>query len=248
MKVITVGALKGGVGKSTTAAAIAQAAAAEGKKVLAVDMDPAANLSFFLGESEEERAGSFEAVTEEAPAKECIQSTAQGLDLMAGSVDLSALKSSHGSAKKLRAALRSVADDYDLVIVDTPATVGELYYNALTASEGLLIPVQADVNALQGMLQVIAVAAEVRARVNSSLEYLAAIVTNYDSRPKINRHIRERIQEEAEAAGAEYLGEIRPGIAIKEAQGFQESLYQYAPKSKPALDYLAVYHKLIKGE
>lgn len=241
--VLTVAVIKGGTGKSTTAAALAQAAAADGKKVLAVDLDPQANLSFFLGA--DKGKGSYDLLCG-TPAAETIQETEQGIDIMAATADLAALKTAHGSARGLRKGLEPIKESYDLIIIDTPATVGEMHFNALAASDKLITPLEADTNGLQGFYQICDLSDRIRETLNPNLKKPAAIVARYDGRPKINRYLRDAIRQRAEERGAAYLGEIRTGIAIKEAQGFQESLYTYAPKSKPALDYMAVYKAICR--
>lgn len=241
--ILTVAVIKGGTGKSTTAAALAQAAAADGRKVLAVDLDPQANLSFFLKAGTGK--GSYDLICE-APAAETIQRTKQGIDVMAATADLAALKTEHGSGRRLRKALEPIKGSYDLIIIDTPATVGEMHFNALAASDRLITPLEADTNGLQGFYQICDLADRIRETLNPNLKKPAAIVARYDGRPKLNRYLRDAIRQRAEERGAAYLGEIRTGIAIKEAQGFQESLYTYAPKSKPALDYMAVYKAICR--
>ena len=241
--IITVALIKGGVGKSSTVAALAQAAAAEGQKVLAVDLDPAGNLSYFL--AAQPGPGSYDLLTG-ATAADAIQTTEQGIDILRASQDLAAMETFHGSARRLLKGLEPVKKDYDLIIIDSPASGGELHFNALAASDRLITPLEADPNGLQGFYQICELADRIRESLNPDLGQPAAILTRFDGRAKINRYLRDEIQKKVEERGAEYLGEIRAGIAIKEAQGFQESLFSYAPKSKPAADYMEIYKKITK--
>ena len=151
MQIITIANQKGGTAKSTTAAALAQAAAHRGRRTLAIDLDPQGNLSFFLA-ADVTRAGAFE-VLEGQPAAEAIQPAAGGADVIPASWNLQTISSSRGSARRLRAALEPIRAGYDLIIIDTPPTAGELQYNALMAATDLLIPLQADIVGLQGLYQ-----------------------------------------------------------------------------------------------
>lgn len=238
MRVITVAIQKGGTGKTTTAAALAQAGAFMGRRVLAVDLDPQGNLSFALGA----RAGtgdSFNLLTG-TPAARLIQETAQGLEIIPAHKDLATITSATGSARRLQKALEPVKNDYDLIIIDTPPTAGELQYNALMAAEGLIIPLQADAFNLQSLYQMTDTARQIQKN-NADLQILGVVFTQYDGRSIIARQMREAITQAAGAADVPTLGAIRGAVAVKEAAALQQSLFVYAPKSKPALDYMEIY-------
>ena len=241
MKIITTAVIKGGTGKTTTAAALAQCAADQGKKVLAIDLDPQANFTAML--SGRQDGASLKAL-HGAPninLKEIIQTTPQKIDLLAGDPDLTAEKTTAGSISRLKEALDPVKRSYDLIIIDTPPQMGELVFNALMASTGLIIPLEADLNSLKGLMQITGIAEQIRQK-NTRLKVLGAVLTRYDGRSNINKHIKGVI----ESSGAKVIGTIRPGIAIKEAQSLQRSLYDYARRSKPAQDYLALYNKIME--
>lgn len=238
MQIITTATNKGGTGKTTTAAALAQAAAADGKKVLAVDLDPQGNLSFVLA-ADANRPGSFHLLNG-APVLDVIQRTPQGLDVIAASPDLIAEKTKPNSAERLAKALEPLKGKYSYVFVDTPPTLGELTFNALRASTGLIVPLEADTNSLQGLYMVLDLARQMKAH-NPKLKVLGTVLTRYDNRPNLNKYLKGVIEEQGKEAGAPLLGTIRPGVAIKEAQALQRSLFEYAPKSNPAADYEALY-------
>ena len=244
MQIITAAVIKGGTGKTTTTAALAQAAAADGKRVLAIDLDPQANLSFILA-ADQFTSGSYQLLHGADPAP-LIQHTEQGLDVIAGSPDLATETTSPASAKRLQAAIEPLKRDYDFIFIDTPPTMGELTYNALQAATGLIIPLETDSNSLQGLYQISEIAHQMQ-RSNPALTILGVILTRFDSRPKINRYLQEIIEEKGQAVGAPFLGTVRPGIAIREAQAMQESLYNYAPSSKPAQDYMEIYKTISEG-
>jgi chromosome partitioning protein len=243
MKIFTTAAIKGGTGKSTTAAALAQAAAFSRKKVLAIDLDPAGNLSMMLG-ADLNKPGSYDLLHGEDPA-DLIQTTEQGVDVIPGSPNLATEVSKTGSAFRLQDALEPIRARYQFIFVDTPPTMGELVYNALQASTGLIIPLEADTSSVQGLYRICDVAGGIR-KTNPALKIAGVVLTRYDSRPKLNRYLRDSIEAAGKEVGAPFLGVIRPGVAIKEAQALRQSLYLYAPKSKPAQDYMDIFKAIAR--
>jgi len=239
--IVTIANQKGGTAKSTTAAALAQAAAHRGRKTLAVDLDPQGNLSFFLA-ADTGTAGAFE-MLEGQPAADAIQHTAGGLDVIAASWNLQAIRTSTGSARRLRAALQPIAQQYDLIVIDTPPTAGELQYNALMASDNLIIPLQADIVGLQGLYQMADTAQQIR-QGNPALTLTGFILTRHGGRSTLARQMADTIKARAAEMGIPFLMAIREAVAIREAQTLQRSLYEYAPNSKPAADYLQLLDML----
>lgn len=243
MQIITLAVQKGGTGKTTTAAALGQAAAYKKKKVLLIDLDPQGNLTYSLG-ADANLQGSYEFLNG-SQAADTIQ-TIDNIDIMAASQDLATLKTEKGSANRLRAALEPIKANYDLIIIDTPPTAGEIQYNALMASTGLIIPLQADAFNLQSLYQ-IADTAKAMQQHNKELKILGVLFTMNSDRSTLARQMQDSIINEARSLDINYLGEIRKGVAIKEAQALQTSLYNYAPKSKPAEDYLSILRRIVKG-
>lgn len=241
--IVTIANQRGGSGKTSTAAALAQAAASMGRRTLAVDIDPQANLSFVLG-ADTRRAGSFEALTGGRPD---VQHTAGGLDVIAGSWNLQTVVSSRGSARRLAAALAPFTAEYDLIIIDTPPTAGELQYNALMASDKLVIPVLADIMSLQGLYQMAETARQIQ-RSAPNLKIAGYVLTRQGGRSTLARQMAETIEARAAGLGIPRLGIIREAVALREAQTLQRSLYEYAPGSKPAADYLALLDSIAPQE
>lgn len=241
MQTITVAIIKGGTGKTTTAAAIAQAAVASKKKVLAVDLDPQANLTFVVG-GDQNQPGAFQ-LLHGSPAAQLIQKTEQGIDCIAASPDLATERTTPASAKRLAAALDPIRSRYDLCIIDTPPQMGELTFNALQASDGLLIPLEADTMSLQGLYQITDIAHQMQ-RSNPALSIIGVVLTRYDSRPKIKQYMRDVIAEKGQEIGAPMIGAVRPGVAVQEAQAMQQSLFDYAPTSNPAQDYMTIFNTI----
>lgn len=245
MDVFTVAIQKGGTGKTTTAAAIAQAAANQGRKVLAIDLDPQGNLSFALAARQGPETGNSYNLLMGEPPEKLIQTTPQGLDIVPAAWDLSTIHSGKGSARRLQRAIEPLKREYDLIVIDTTPAGGELQYNALQAATGLVIPLQADVYNVQSLYQITDTARQIQAS-NPALLITGIILTQYDGRSTIARQMKETIASKAEAMGVPYLGTIRAAVAVKEAAALQKSLFDYAPKSKPAADYMNLYKQISK--
>ena len=245
MSIYAVAIQKGGTAKTTTCAALAQAAIYRGRKVLAIDLDPQGNLTFCLA-ADASKPGGYELLTGTAAA-DLAQTIRPGLDVIPASWNLSAITSGKGSARRLQRALQPVKDKYDLIIIDTPTQAGELQYNALQAADGLIIPLQAGIYDLQSLYQITATARQFQ-RSNPALQLTGFILTQYDGRSTIARQMKETITDRAADMGVPFLGAIRAAVAVKEAAALQVSLFDYAPKCKPAADYLAIYDAITKQE
>ena len=245
MQVLTFAIQKGGGGKTSSCLAIAQAAAKDGRKVLVIDLDPQGNATFTL-QADPNRGGSYDLLANGTPARRIIQQTAGNIDVIPASWGLSTITSSTGSAKRLQTALKPIRGKYDLIIIDTPPQSAELQYNALQAATGLIIPLQADVYGLQGLFQ-IAETAEAFKKSNPELQIKGFILTRHNGRSTLAKQMQERITERAAALNIPFLGTIRAGVAIQEAQLTRQNLFDYAPNSNPAKDYLALYNKIMEA-
>ena len=243
MKKIAAAIIKGGTAKSTTTAALAQAAASQRRRVLAVDLDAQASLTCFLG-ADPNKPGAYQ-MLHGTPAEEVLQETAQGITVIAASQDLATEETTQGSAARLREALAPLQDSFDLCFIDTPPQMGELVFNALEAADGLIIPLEADNSSLQGLYYITDIVQEIQES-NPALTIYGTVITRYDARPKINRHLQKIIEEAGAECGAPLLACIRPGVAIREAQALQRSIYQYASGSNPARDYMQLYNEIIR--
>lgn len=227
---------KGGSGKTATAAALAQAAAYKKEPVLAIDLDPQGNLSFCLGA--EAGPGSYELLTG-TPARRLIQRQ-NGIHIIPASRSLATITdSSTGAARRLQEALKGHRERYSLIIIDTPPTAGLLQYNALQAAEELLIPTQADTLGIQGLLQMIETA-----RLFRQLHILGILFTRHNERSTLTRQMAEAARNMANNNGIPYLGSVREGIAVREAQALQHNMFEYAPKAKAVQEYMQLYERI----
>lgn len=241
MEILTVAIQKGGTGKTTTALALSQAAAVKGMKVLAIDLDPQGNFTFAMGASGNSFT-SYDLLTQDAPGEPV--KISPFISVYPAAWELANLKSDKGSARRLQTKLESIKNNYDLIVIDTPPTAGELQYNALQASTGLVIPLQADIYNLQSLYQIAETAKAIKES-NQDLSIKGFIITKLDTRSTIARQMQEQIIVTANKNNIPYLGSIRTGIAVQESAALQKSLFEYAPNSKPAQDYMALLEQLI---
>lgn len=241
MKILAIVNQKGGTGKSTTAAALSQAAAAQGKKALAIDLDPQFNLTLML-DADQNQGTSLELLEGTASADELIQHSPTGPDIIPAS-QYNTLIKPEKSKTRLKKALESLKTPYDLIVIDTPPTAGEFQYNALRAATGLLIPLYADIFSYQGLCNFFGTTMK---EIKPELSFAGIILTRHEDRTTISRQMKANIISTAEKFNFDYMGAIRRGVAIQEAQALQKNLFEYAPKSKPALDYMELYKKIME--
>lgn len=238
MEVITIAAQKGGTGKTTSAAMLAEAAAHSDNKTLAIDLDTG-NLSFIFG-ADRKRGTSYDLLNG-TPAADLIQPTnIKGLDIIPAGLDNTTITGGRGSANRLKAALQAIKRKYKYIIIDTPAGAGELQYNALIAADLLIIPVLSEVFSVQALYQFAGTVQEIQA-VNRKLK-AAAILANYDKRTTLSKQMRESIADALQELNIINAGTVRTCSKIGEAEALQTSIYEYAPRCNAAEDYLNVFN------
>lgn len=233
---------KGGTGKTTTAAILSQAATHRGKRALAVDLDPQGNLTFSLA-ADPSRPGVYE-VLHGMNAAQAAQQSPQGVDVLSASPKLQTERTGQGTARRLRDALQPIKGQYDYIFIDTPATAGELQYNAMQAADGLIVPIKADPYNLQAIYQTAATAEQIRAT-NPGLFIAGIIFTEYDGTAKIRRQLRQVIAQKGVEVNAPILGAVRKTCSVTEAAALQQSLYEYAPRCTAAHDYSLILSQLV---
>ncbi|MBR2999856.1 MAG: ParA family protein [Oscillospiraceae bacterium] len=245
--IITIAAQKGGVSKTTSAASIAQAMASRGKRSLLVDLDPQRSASLIYGASER-TGGSYNLIKGAQAPEDLIEHTACG-DIIPASVNLAILDIELAGNNErdylLKRALSPILEKYDCVICDTPPGYGTCLIQALTAADKVLIPLICDPHAVQGLYQITETISDVRRLVNPELEISGVVLTQHQGRTILTRQYEQLIRRRCEELGIRYAEtHIRKAIALQEAQALRESLYTYAPKSKPAQDYMALIDEL----
>lgn len=251
MKIVAVCNQKGGVGKTTTATALASGLKLKGYKTLLVDTDPQGNATDTFGADMENSSTVYTMFMGECTAAAAIQPTEQG-DIIPGDLRMSAADmtfTKQGREYLLKKALAPIAEQYDYIIIDTPPALGIITINALTAAHSLIIPMLADRYSLQGIAQLSETIGTVREYSNSDLVVDGILLTRYNGRTVLNRDVRETIEELAGNWSTKvFETTIRQSIAISEAQTQQESIFHYAPISTTGQDYTAFVDEYVGGE
>lgn len=253
-KVIAVTNQKGGVGKTTTATALATGLTREGYKTLLGDMDPQCNSTDTYRAIVHDQATLFDVLVKGEPILEAIQHTEIG-DILAGDPllnDAEKMLSEQGREYRLKEAmeaLNQMEDPYDFVILDTPPDLGILLTNALTAAHSCIIPITPDRYALQGLSQLDESIARVRKYSNPDLEIDGLLIVMNEARTKLAREVQEMLPEVCEQLGTDYFKTaIRKTTSVKEAQKRRVSLFTWAPDCTAAQDYEAFIDEYMRKE
>lgn len=238
--IITVTNQKGGVGKTTTAAALLCALYERGQRVLGVDLDPQGSLSFSLGLDTENCATVYDLFKGRVTVEETITSS-RGIDLLPANILLSAAElefNRTGREFMLRGELAHVSDRYDYIIIDTPPALNVLTVNAYVASDHLVIPMVPEILSLLGVAQIKETIDTVQECYNPKLKVLGILLNKYNARLTLNREVSEMADQIAEQLRTDvFKTVIRSGVSVAEAPAHGESVLSYAPNSKPADDF-----------
>lgn len=248
MEVIAIVNRKGGVGKTATAQALGAGLRKKGYSVLYIDLDSQTNLTYGLG-ADAGGLSSMDVLTGEAAAAAAIQKTPQG-DAIAGVEALAGADAAiDGTGKEYR--LKEALDglQYDYCIIDTPAALGTLTINALTAANKAIIPVQAEVFSLQGIGLLNETIEAVKKYCNHDLKISGILITRFNGRAILSRDMRENLESAAKQLNTTlYSTPIRECISVKEAQAQQQDIFSYAPRSNAAKDYAAFINEFTERE
>jgi len=246
MKIISLFNQKGGVGKTTSAVNIGAGLARLGRRVLLIDLDPQANLTYSLGfDPNDSELSIYELLEGKTTAAQAIK-TRDGLDVIPSAIQLAGAELQFagvpGREMLLRDALRDLAN-YDFVFIDCPPSLGLLTLNALTACNGVYIPIQAEFLPLQGLKQLTGTVELIQRRLNPGLEISGVITTFYDPRKVLQRQVMERIKERF--GPKVFNSTIRVNIALAEAPSAGKTIFEYQPESHGAQDYLTLCREIL---
>ena len=243
-RIIAIVNQKGGVGKTTTAINLGAALAQSGKSVLLLDMDPQASLSSSLG-IRDPAVTMYDFLTSDEPVRSAIVH-AGSIDLIPSSPDLAGAELELASQPGREFILREkiAAFSYDFIFIDCPPGLGLLTLNALTAAQELLIPLQAEYLALDGLARLTETVDLVQRRLNHNLVITGILVTRYDQRRRLNREVIEAIRNHFPN---ELIDQpVRENISLAEAPSFCQDIFSYKPDSSGAMDYLSLAKEIIR--
>ena len=237
---------KGGVGKTTTAVSVAAGAAGRGVSVLLVDADPQANSTSALG-ARPDRGGLYEVLVGDRAAAEAVVETATpGLSLLPASGDLAGaaveLVAQTAREHRLRLALDGMRAGHDLLLIDCPPSLGLLTVNGLVAADQVVVPVQCEYLALEGLGQLARTIELVRANLNPRLELLGVVLTMFDARTKLARQVQEEVRRHFDTT---FETVIPRSVRLAEAPSHGQPIQMYDGRSPGARAYESLVEELL---
>ena len=237
-KIVCLSNHKGGVGKTCSVCNIGAGFARKGKKVLMIDLDPQANLSLCYG-IKEPQYGIYEVLCGNAKVLDVIYTIIDNLDIIPSSLDLAGaeieLSSEAGREVILKEVIESITDKYDYIFIDCSPSIGLLTTNALTASDEVIIPLQAQYLSLRGIEKLTDIIGKIKKRLNRQLKIGGVFITQFDSRKILNRDIATAIDDYFN--GTIFKTRIRDNVSLAEAPGQGVDIFRYNSKCYGAIDY-----------
>ena len=246
-RIIAIANQKGGVGKTTTAINLSSSLASMGKKVLSLDMDPQGNMTSGLGvDKDEVEKTVYDLIIGNAGVEECICKDAlENIDVLPSNIDLSAaeieLIGVENKEYILKNEIDKVKDEYDFIVIDCPPALSMLTINAMTTADSVIVPIQCEYYALEGLSQLIHTIELVKERLNPDLEIEGVVFTMYDARTNLSLQVVENQNI--------YKTIIPRNIRLAEAPSYGMPINLYDPKSTGAESYMMLAEEVInKGE
>ena len=249
-KIISIANQKGGVGKTTTAINLSTVLAKRNKKTLLIDMDPQGNATSGVGIEKNLEKSIYNVLIEENPIEEAILKTdIKNLDICPSTINLAGaeveLVSMMSREMRLKEKLESVKDNYDYILIDCPPSLGLITLNAFTASNSVLIPVQCEYYALEGLGQLLNTVKLVKKHLNKDLEIEGALLTMFDTRTNLSKQVVDEVKR--------YFGDkvyktvIPRNVKLSEAPSYGMPITVYDPRSKGAKCYDKLGKEVIKN-
>ncbi len=251
-RTIAIANQKGGVGKTTTAINLSACLAEKGKKVLAVDMDPQGNMTSGLGVDKDSVENTiYNLIIGEAKMEEVlIKDVLENLDIIPTNIDLSGAEIELLDVEEkeyiVRNEINKIKDNYDFIIIDCPPSLSMLTINAMTTADSVLVPIQCEYYALEGLSQLIHTVELVRDRLNPKLTIEGVVFTMYDARTNLSLQVVENVKDNLEQTI--YKTIIPRNIRLAEAPSYGIPINKYDPKSAGAESYLRLADEVIDKE
>ena len=249
-KIISIANQKGGVGKTTTSINIAAILAKKGKKVLLIDTDPQGNTTSGVGVNKEQEFSAYDVLVGEVEFEKTLQDTnVKNLKVCPSNINLAGaeveLVSMMSREHRLKEGLESVKDKFDYIIIDCPPSLGLITLNAFTASDSVLIPVQCEYYALEGLGQLLNTINLVRKHLNKNLQVEGAVLTMYDIRTNLSNQVVKEVKKYFE--NKVYKTVIPRNVKLSEAPSYGMPITVYDPKSKGAKCYEKLVREILKA-
>lgn len=251
-KIVAIFNQKGGVGKTTTCVNFAAALGQKGKKTLLVDCDPQGNTTSGVGlDKSEIENSSYDILINDVSAKDAVVKTEfKNLSVLPADMNLAGaeleLAENENRFKALKKALATVIMDYDYIIIDCPPSLGLISLNALTAADTVIVPLQCEYYALEGLSQLLGTIRTVKQHYNEHLELEGVLYTMYDTRLKLNQQVMEEVEQYF--PGKAYKTRIPRSVKLAEAPSFGKPILYYEKYSKPAFAYKKFTDEFLKKQ